>query len=164
MVLKFSLNGLQSSKSMLNKKAVFASVQKEIQQRIATIQAAFDDLNAAVTSDTKSSAGDKHETGIAMAQLEQEKLSQQLANALELRSTLAQINPEAMHTTVQFGSLVQTSNGAFFISVGIGNIGKGGEILFCISAATPMGKILLGKKQGDSIEFNGNLIQIEQIQ
>ena len=145
---------------MLDKKAVYTSVRTEVLKRIETIQNAFDDINASLTSNTKSSAGDKHETGRAMAQLEQEKLSQQLNSALELRNTLSQIDPEAKHDRVQFGSLVETSIGSFFLSVGIGNIVHEKDQLFCISPVTPMGKILMDAKSGDSVQFNGKTIEV----
>jgi len=145
---------------MLDKQDTFDIVQAEVFKRITTIQLAFDDLNAALTSNTKSSAGDKHETGRAMAQLEQEKLSQQLNASLNLRNALSQIDPSETHEAVQFGSLVETTNGTFFLSVGIGSIGNAGSDFFCISPVTPMGKALMGAKKGDTVQFNNKTIEI----
>ncbi|MWD30855.1 3-oxoacyl-ACP synthase, partial [Aquicoccus sp. SCR17] len=42
-------------------------------------------LQESLNSETKSSAGDKHETGRAMVQLEQEKLAQQLVELDRLK-------------------------------------------------------------------------------
>lgn len=50
-----------------------------VNERLARIQGQIKELETALTSETKSSAGDKHETGRAMIQLEREKLGQQLA-------------------------------------------------------------------------------------
>lgn len=132
-------------------------------KRITTIQKAFDDINGSLSTATKSSAGDKHETGRAMAQLEQEKLSQQLSSALDLRNALSKIDPSEEHNTVRFGSLVQTSIGTFFISVGLGNIQHEDTSFFCISPVTPMGKLLIDKKIKDSVQFNGRSIEILEL-
>ncbi len=148
---------------MSDKKAIFEILQKEVGQRISTIQAAFDDLNNVLTTNTKSSAGDKHETGRAMAQLEQEKLSKQLNNALELRNTLGKIDLSQPLTPIQFGSLVETSSGTFFISVSLGSIRVDEKDIFCISPVTPMGKALINGTVGQSISFNGQAIKILDI-
>ncbi len=50
-----------------------------IESRLCTIINTILDLRESLDSETKSSAGDKHETGRAMLQLEREKAGSQLA-------------------------------------------------------------------------------------
>ena len=50
-----------------------------VENRFQTIQKTIDEIQESLTSETKSSAGDKHETGRAMLQLEREKAGNQLA-------------------------------------------------------------------------------------
>ena len=53
--------------------------QAFIDNRLRTIQKTINEIQESLTSETKSSAGDKHETGRAMLQLEREKAGNQLA-------------------------------------------------------------------------------------
>ena len=125
------------------------------EKRISNIKNILQDVQDAANNETKSSAGDKHETGRAMAQLETEKLSTQLSEALKLEQVLQQINPELEHKIVGLGSLVITNNGSFYISVSLGKIEINDEIYFAISAVSPIGKLLLTKKEKESFSFNG---------
>lgn len=139
---------------MLNKRAVYECVEKELAEKIERIQIQFDELQKSLTNETKSSAGDKHETGRAMAQLEQEKLSKALTQMTQLRSALSKVNPDEDHSVIQYGSLVQTSNGYFFFSIGLGQIEVGDAIVFCMTATSPLGQKLIGKSKGDSVQMN----------
>ena len=127
-----------------------------IKKRIASIQ---DSLN----SETKSSAGDKHETGRAMLHLEREKSGTQLAAVQKLQKTLSKINISSPSTTSRLGSLVETSQGIYFLSISIGEISIDNKSYFAIATNTPIGKLLLGKKVGDSYTFNGKSFKIEKI-
>lgn len=142
---------------MLTKKIIFKAVQEEILQKFIVLESSFSDLNSAVADDSKSTAGDKHETGRAMVHLEQEKLSQQLTTLNELKETLSKINPEEKHQKIQFGSFVKTNKGLFFFSIGLGRIHVEDEAIFCLSITTPLGKALVGKKEGDLSQFNGKI-------
>ncbi|MDO6425302.1 hypothetical protein, partial [Saccharophagus degradans] len=70
------------------------------------IQDYQEDLN----SETKSSAGDKHETGRAMLQLEMEKLGQQYQTVLTQKNVLQKIDV-SVKKKAQVGSLVGTTSG-----------------------------------------------------
>jgi len=145
---------------MLSKQSVYAALKEELATRKIRIEKSLSDSLKAMSSETKSSAGDKHETGRAMAQLEQEKLSGQLATATQLTGIITGIEPSEKHDNVQFGSLVQVETNWYFFSVGIGLILADGIKVFCLSAATPLGKTLLTKKSGDHISFNGKNMTI----
>lgn len=148
---------------MLDKSIVFQALKDEIQTRITTLETALDNSRAEMVSESKSTAGDKHETGRAMAQLEQEKLGRQVLSARELKQAVAQIDHDQQHAAVQFGSLVEASNGLFFFSVGIGKLKVKDQSIFCLTITSPLGNLLKGKKAGDSIEFNGRTISIKGI-
>ena len=60
----------------------------------------------AANDDTKSTAGDKHETGRAMMHLEREKGEMQLIEAEKLKSFLDRVDISKTYQTVQTGSLV----------------------------------------------------------
>lgn len=140
---------------MLSKEAVHKETLESISSRLSAIQDEFDALKEALSSETKSSAGDKHETGRAMAQLEQEKLSKQLLETKRLRDGLGQIDPKVRLKNIAFGSLVETNRGYFFVSFGIGTLQVQSTSVICISAGSPIGQQLLHKQAGDSIQLNG---------
>jgi archaellum component FlaC len=58
----------------MEKKEFIEHLNHLIDKKIDALQNRFDDLNNDLASDHKSSAGDKHETGRAMIQLEQVEL------------------------------------------------------------------------------------------
>jgi transcription elongation GreA/GreB family factor len=146
---------------MLDKRVVFAHVAAELSDKIEALQIQFDELQKALKSETKSTAGDKHETGRAMAQLEQEKLSNQLVKTTTLRNALSKVNPNQIHDVIKYGSLVKTSKGYFFFSIGLGAVKVGSDEVFCMTATSPLGKELLGKKTGETIQLNGPIEIIE---
>lgn len=142
---------------MLSKTEVLKAAIDRVSEKLNGIQTEFDALREALLSETKSTAGDKHETGRAMAQLEQEKLSAQLAETRKSLDGLKQIDPDLTMQQIGFGSLVKTSRGYFLVSVGIGAIPVGSMSVYCITAGSPIGQLLLGKSSGESIELNGKI-------
>lgn len=147
----------------MNKEIVHRALEKEIDRRIIQLNELLKDAYDSVAGDSKSSAGDKHETGRAMAQLEQEKIGAQLGEMEKLRNIVQRIAPKNSHSMIQAGSLVKTSNGWFYLAAGIGIITVEKNQIFCMTTAAPLGKILIGKKQGDEIEWQGKKIEIQQV-
>ncbi|WP_282042101.1 3-oxoacyl-ACP synthase [Winogradskyella flava] len=127
--------------------------QEILNKRLLVIQESISDIQIALQSETKSSAGDKHETGRAMLQLEREKAGQQLAELQKLIETLQRIDTEIQHNTVALGSVVKTTDDNYFISVSIGEIKLQNESFYGISIATPIGQLLFSKSVGDEIRF-----------
>ncbi|CCH55665.1 hypothetical protein BN8_04943 [Fibrisoma limi BUZ 3] len=143
---------------------LFAQCQTYVEQRIETAQKAMEAAQESANSESKSSAGDKYETGRAMAQIERDRHAQQLAEALKVKKELEQLSVEKPVTTVQPGSLVTTSRGAFFLSISAGKITLDGVDYFAISPASPIGSKLLGKAPGDELTFNTVTYRILEIQ
>jgi len=143
--------------------ALYQECSSITKQRVLKLKATLQDVQNAANNETKSSAGDKHETGRAMAQLETEKLSAQLSEALKLEQVLQQINPKQKHQTIGLGSLVISNNGNFYVSVSLGKIEIDNEIYFAISSASPIGQQLTGKKPTDSFSFNGTQYIIKEL-
>ena len=61
------------SKSTSLKKQLYLFCVDYVESKLTNLQSALASAREAVSDDSKSTAGDKHETGRAMAQLEQEK-------------------------------------------------------------------------------------------
>jgi len=131
-----------------------------VQERLATIEEIISSCKNDLNSETKSSAGDKHETGRAMIQLEMEKAGQQLATVQQMQTILSKINPEISSELVCLGSLVRLELGTYYIGIAAGQIALNDQMYFGISTHSPIGKLLLGKKQGDVIQFQGKKLEV----
>lgn len=145
------------------KNELFIKCNAIVKEKINAIKAVLIEVQNAANNETKSSAGDKHETGRAMAQLETEKLSAQLSETLKLEQVLTLINPKEKHQLIGLGSLVITNNGNFYITVSLGKIAINSETYFIISAVSPIGKQLIGLSKNDSFSFNGRSYLIKTV-
>jgi hypothetical protein len=144
------------------KSILLVQCKSYVHERLQRIQNTIVGIQESLTSETKSTAGDKHETGRAMLQLEREKAGKQLAEVQKLQEILARINiSPSKH--IHLGSLVITSQGYYFISISVGKLYIGDQPYFAIAANSPIGKLLLGKTTGDRFSFNGNEIVIKQV-
>jgi transcription elongation GreA/GreB family factor len=111
----------------------------------------------------KSSAGDKYETGRAMAQIERDKAAQQLDEAQKLKSILNQINPEVRNNKVVQGSLVITKDNLFYLAISVGKVSIDGQYFLIVAPTSPIGQILLNSKNGDEFTFNKEVHVIKEI-
>ena len=148
---------------MTLKESIHKTLRKQLTFRIDEIQNILDDLHLSGSRDAKSSAGDKHETGVAMAQLEQEKLRYQIQEFQKMQDVVQKINPSKTNSKINLGSLVQTDKGWFYISVGLGSLTFKEQVIFVINPEAPFGKALIEKEKGDSIHFNGVESEIIQV-
>lgn len=134
-----------------------------IKDKIVSLQTAIQSIEESRNNETKSSAGDKYETGRAMLHIEEEKSKTQLAKTHELKLLLSEINPEASFDEVALGCLVICTQGKYFISVPIGKVILNDEPYYCISMASPIGVKLRGKKEGEEITMATKTIKILEI-
>lgn len=137
------------------KKELLEFCWKQVDERTARLKKQSHELQESLGSETKSSAGDKHETGRAMVQLEQEKLGQQLQELDATRSILNKIIIEKPSDKIRLGSLVKTSMADYFIAISGGAFKKNDSVVYCISVNAPIARLLLGKEKGERFVFNG---------
>ncbi|TMU55192.1 3-oxoacyl-ACP synthase [Flagellimonas algicola] len=138
------------------KEALLQFCQDYVRDKKEVLKKRSASLQESLNSETKSSAGDKHETGRAMVQLEQEKLGQQLQEIEKMAQVLNLVDLTSSTHKIGLGNLVQTSTAHYFIAISAGAFKpKNGNPIFCISPSTPIAKLLLGKEAGDTFIFNG---------
>lgn len=142
---------------------LYNKAQELIQSKIEANNASLSDLKESAGNETKSTAGDKHETGRAMMHLEQEKVMRQLTNNQKLKSIVDRVNPEIVNETVQLGSLVITNNISFYVLAGLGQMELNGQNYFVVSFQSDLVQALKGKRKGDSLTFKGQNYSIEEI-
>ncbi len=122
------------------------------------------DLAQDAQNDAKGSAGDKHETALAMMHIEQEKLNQKLAEIIGQKNTIDKIDADAVHVKIALGSLVQTNEMLFYISGALPKITIDNKTIIAVSPESPLGSQLLGKSVGDEITINNIRFHIKTIE
>jgi transcription elongation GreA/GreB family factor len=146
------------------KEKVVAECRRVIQERIANLKSQMAELVNDAANDSKSTAGDKHETSRAMMQLEQEKLGGQLKILEEQQRQLDQLPLQKNKGKVSSGSLVETDRGWIFIGAALGKISVNQKDVICISQQSPLGKLLFAQDAGSNISLNNIKYQILSIQ
>lgn len=132
-------------------------------ERLDVLDAEISSTRSAFTSDTKSSAGDKHEVGRAMVQQELDKLEEQRSKLIGHQQEIDRVPLDRNYEQVSFGCLVSTDQGTYFIAIGLGAVEVGGSTLYVISLASPMGQALKDRRPGDLLTFNGKAIKVLNI-
>ena len=136
------------------KQMLFDVCSKQLKDKIKSVHDAIALQQESTKGDTKSSAGDKYETGTAMTHLELEKLGNQLQG---LETNLRKLNAfEDLKPTptVQAGSLVKTKLNSFWISIGVGQVAVEHQNYFVVSPISPIAQQFLGKEAGFEFIFN----------
>lgn len=147
----------------MDKKSVHHHLLRSVQDKIDRLQSEMDELNESLSSSTKSSVGDKHETARAMLQIEQERIGNQLIQNQQMRDVLKQIDANKSNSKVSLGSLVKTTSGHFYLSISGGQLKIGNESVFCLSLSSPMGLAMHNKSIGDVFQLNGKNFEIVEI-
>ena len=145
------------------KEALFSQCKSFVNKRLQTVEAVLSSNQKALQSETKSSAGDKHETGRAMLQLEMEKAGQQLVGITQMKVVLSKIDVLKSSKNACLGSIIITDKVQYFLSLSAGQLWVADKSYFAISVSSPIGKLLLGKQENDVISFNGMLYKVQKI-
>ena len=146
----------------VSKENILEKCKQVLSGKRTTLLAALSDLSDSMTSETKSSVGDKHETGRAKMQNEFEQLSHQLDELNEQQQALERINTHTTAESIFSGTVIETNNGIFFMATPIGKINVDGTIIYVISPQSPIGKLMMGLKTRDTFMINGTSYRIER--
>ncbi|NHA06231.1 3-oxoacyl-ACP synthase [Mucilaginibacter sp. HC2] len=117
----------------------------------------------ASNEDTKSSAGDKYETGRAMMQQETDRNLTQLNEANKLMVALNRIGTDGTSIKIETGSVITTNNGNFYLAISAGSLLVDGKTYFAVSPVSPIGSLLMGKAAGDGFDLNGKPYVIQSV-
>ncbi len=145
------------------KKSLHKHALELLNKKIEVLHHAMAETNESMQTDTKSSAGDKYETGREMMQIELNNLKSQFNQIEQSKTDLQQVNLTTPHTEIGFGSLVSTNLGIYFVSIGLGQVKYLNQNYFFISLASPIGKVLKGCKNGETVSFNGQTLSLNEI-
>lgn len=145
------------------KQQLIAYCSSFIEDQLNHVQTVIDSANESAKNESKSSAGDKHETGKSLLQLEQENNAQLLNNMLSQKRIISLLQNHEVTGQISLGSLVETDQGAYFIAIGIGKVQVKQKDYFVISPSSPVGLAFKNKKKGDEVTFNGKSMQILEV-
>ncbi|KXH85303.1 GreA/GreB family elongation factor [Chryseobacterium kwangjuense] len=136
----------------MDKQELLNIIKTKITDKIQAFETLIAETRAS-NNDTKSSMGDKYETGREMLQQEINNLQRQLNESLNQLSVIRKISAEPSDK-VQTGALVKTDKGLFYVTVSAGEIISGSQKIMTVSVESPLVKAMLGKKSGEEFLIN----------
>ena len=89
--------------------------------------------------------------------------ARQFELAMEDLNQLNQVVTSKEYKKAEFGSMVETENGVYFISTSLGQIKLDNKTIFAVSPLAPVYKAFEGKKTGDSFTFRDKSIKIKDL-
>ncbi|MXS70176.1 GreA/GreB family elongation factor [Chryseobacterium binzhouense] len=146
----------------MNKQEIIDVLHQKTTEKIQGLEKLIDETRAS-NNDTKSSMGDKYETGREMLQQQINNLQIQLNEVMKQQAFLKSIVAKSSQK-VEKGAVVSTERGVFFISVSLGEITLNDYKIMCISPESPLAKAMNGKSVNDIFTLNNvnhTIINIE---
>jgi len=146
--------------SLLDKKRLLEACIAPVRSRIEQINGSLEQAREASQQETKSSAGDKYETGREMMRIQSDMQALHLYEAQDLLHRLDRIDASQIHTTVRPGAVVRTDAGLYFICQSLGPVILDGVEYQTMSLASPLGKVLKGLSAGDTAPFRDGIVSL----
>ena len=135
-----------------------------IGEKVNMLQQVLADLKESGANETKSTAGDKHETALAMLQIEQANTRAQLQEVLAQKAALEKINPVLSAAMIVNGSLIKTNRGYLFMSIALGKAVIDNNAVIALSPQSPLGQKLMGLQVVNVALINNMEYYIEGIE
>ncbi len=157
------MNRKQGLLPMTFKEKIYESYLRILEDKIQLFQNTLNELRESSSNETKSTAGDKYETALAMLHIEQENTNQQLKEAVKQKILFSKIDPAVSTSKIINGSLIKTNKGYFFLSIALGKTVVDGVTVIALSPHSPLGQKLMGLKVNDTTGINGIEYLIETV-
>jgi transcription elongation GreA/GreB family factor len=148
---------------MALKVKVHQNCEQVLADKLKLISDDLESLQQAQQNETKSSMGDKYETGPAMLNQQRQRLLQQQQQLNANMRALGQLNPRATTEMVQLGTLLATDQGLFYLAIGLGAIECEDHQVWVISLQSPLGQALNAHKPDQTINFQGRTYRLLQL-
>jgi archaellum component FlaF (FlaF/FlaG flagellin family) len=145
------------------KKELIKICEAQLLEKKQMMVNSLESLQNALTNESKSSAGDKYETGTEMIQIEKQKVQTQLGVLNTNFKLLNTASNASQKDLVQNGAMVITNNAKYFIGPSLGKITVNGDTVFVISPSSPIAQAMLNQKTGSEVKFNGQVIIVKSI-
>ena len=147
-----------------DRETVIAAFRMALDNALAEARSAMEELSSSLGKETKSTAGDKHETGRAMVQREMGQAGERLARCEALQAMAIRLDLDRARVQVGPGAIVVSGQARLLIGVGLGPFEVPGLGRFqAISADAPIAEVLAGAAEGEVREFRGQPWTIESL-
>ncbi len=146
----------------MNKEELLNTINLRLSEKIQNFDRLISETRAS-NNDTKSSMGDKYETGREMLQQEINNLQIQQNEVLKQQDFLKTISAK-VSIKAEKGAIITTERGMFFISVSLGEINFENQKIICISPESPLAKAMNGKKSSEEFSINSIQQKIKNIE
>ena len=141
----------------MNKTELIKLINQKLSEKIENFEKLIAETRAS-SNDTKSSMGDKYETGREMLQQEINNLQVQLNEVLKqqdfLKTSFDKLRMTKKFDKAEKGAIVKTEKGLFFISVSLGEVTFENQKIICISPESPLAKAMNGKQKDEGFSLN----------
>lgn len=137
--------------------------QNQVGVRFSKIKQTIAGIEESLFDESKSSAGDKHETARAMLQIDRENAGRQLQEIEKINQLLKKIDIKATSDYARLGSLINTDKFNYFISISIGTVTIDTAEFLCVALNSPVGQLLSGKRKGETFTLNGTNYKIKKV-
>lgn len=145
----------------MDKTPLVITVKTRLTEKIKHLELLITQTREANT-ETKSSMGDKYETSREMVEQEIRNLQRQLNETQAQQTAVKKLLP-AENNASDFGALVETGTGMFYIATAVGEITLDDRKIMTVSTESPLAKALHGKKKGESFTLNGMTHTVKNI-
>ena len=151
--------------SLSIRERVVAALEAAMKEGLERAQAGFQELQGSLEGESKSTAGDKHETGRAMVQMEMEQAALRLSRVEGMVRQWQSLAPARGRKEVRPGSVVCTDHGGFVIGVARGAFDVPELGLWrAISADAPLAQALQARGPDSAVEFRGKQWNISSVE
>lgn len=141
-------------------KHLMGHVDKDLEEAKARMASLKESLGA----ESKSSAGDKHETGRAMIHLEQERVQDTVGRLEHMRGVLVQRATQGKAIQrVSPGALVETTGPWVLVGVPMGKVQLPDALVLCVGAEAPLAQKWHGAQPGDQVVLGSQQLTIQAI-
>ena len=141
-------------------KHLMGHVDKDLEEAKARMASLKESLGA----ESKSSAGDKHETGRAMIHLEQERVQETVGRLEHMRGVLVQRATQGKAIQrVSPGALVETTGPWVLVGVPLGKVQLPDALVLCVGVEAPLAQQWHGAQPGDQVVLGSQELTIQAI-
>ena len=136
----------------MTRRMVLGALREKLLAEMEDIEAQLHSLQDSLRAETKSSAGDKHETGRAMIHQEMRQVNDTLTRAQHaLRELTRMEDEEVQPERVAPGVLVATDGPWVLVGIALGKTAWKGQMVLGVSPQAPLAQAWHGAEVGDKV-------------
>ena len=146
------------------KMKVLEALQLHLTEAVEEGRSHLTSLQEALTSEAKSTAGDKHETGRAMIHQEMRQVNDTLQRSQSALQELKRMQKASvLPVFVASGVLVETTGPWVLVGLPFGKLNLEGTLVLGVSSEAPLAKAWIGAEPGDEVRMGPSTFLIKAL-